>query len=433
MNNKIIILITIALFLIPLTTAEITYPISQLGNCNSKEECKLYCEKTENIEVCLDFAEENSLMSKEELERAKKFLPYLLKGETPGGCKEKAECDNYCRQEENLEECIEFALKVGDISEEEAEMARKTGGKGPGGCKGPIECDAYCNKDENLMECVEFAYKYGMIDEEEYELIKKTGGKGPGGCKGEEECNTYCKEHEQECMEFAIKYGLMPEEDIERMENLGKEEKCIMDCLMEAGVDPRECGPSEEGEKGGSACRKCADKCVDFYEGPCLTEKQWREKEQACMSQGEHMEARPIEGEDPKQGRKCTVDIECIDRSNEWGDKPGEGPGIGEEQKAAEEWDKEHGGPGEENMQNYENYMNSQQEQTQQNTEQEQPAQENTNPETEQTIENSEPEVENEVVESSEPELENTITAETILTGKVIQIYESRKIKMIFR
>jgi len=43
------------------------------------------------------------------------------------------------------------------------------------------------------------------------------------------------------------------------------------------------------------------------------------------MAQGLHMEASPMKG-DSGEGYQCTIDIECIDRSDEWGDDPGTGP-----------------------------------------------------------------------------------------------------------
>ena len=61
-----------------------------------------------------------------------------------------------------------------------------------------------------------------------------------------------------------------------------------------------------------------------------MNEEIWREKEEACMAQGEHMEAAPVMG-DSGEGWECAVDIECIDRSNEWGDEAGEGDDSYEE------------------------------------------------------------------------------------------------------
>jgi len=117
-----------------------------------------------------------------------------------------------------------------------------------------------------------------------------------------------------------------------------EEEQCIRDCV--AKVDPSIiCGSGTfegEGETGNEVCQKCAESCVHLYAGPCLTDELWREKENECMVQGEHMEAAPIRG-DSGQGWECTVDLECIDRSYEWGDNPGSGPDNWEEGHAPSE------------------------------------------------------------------------------------------------
>ncbi len=113
---------------------------------------------------------------------------------------------------------------------------------------------------------------------------------------------------------------------------MSEEQLCISQCVSEE--DPSViCGSGTfegEGETGNALCQRCANECVHLYAGPCLTDELWREKEDACMATGEHMEAAPLRG-DSGEGYECTVDIECIDRSSEWGDEPGEGPGIGQE------------------------------------------------------------------------------------------------------
>ncbi|MFH1275653.1 MAG: hypothetical protein ABIH82_00920 [Candidatus Woesearchaeota archaeon] len=113
---------------------------------------------------------------------------------------------------------------------------------------------------------------------------------------------------------------------------MSEEQRCITECV--AKVDPNIiCGSGTfegEGETGNAVCQKCAAECVHLYSGPCLTDELWREKEDTCMAQGAHMEAAPVMG-GSGEGYECTVDIECIDRSSEWGDDPGTGPGIGEE------------------------------------------------------------------------------------------------------
>jgi len=116
---------------------------------------------------------------------------------------------------------------------------------------------------------------------------------------------------------------------IEEPEAQNEAEQCIRDCINE--IDPNiECshGTFEgEGETGNGDCQKCAKSCEYLYAGPCLTDELWVEIEDACMVQGEYMEAVPVMG-DSGQGYECTIYLECFDRSDEVGDNPGTGLGI---------------------------------------------------------------------------------------------------------
>ena len=285
---------------------DVQYPIAELGNCESEEACKNYCEDVNNIEGCLDVARKNGLMSQQEIEEAKKVLPFLKDGTTPGRCKTKKACMAYCDIEGNFQECITFAENAGFVSKEEADMARKFGGVGPGGCKReecrdycenpnnievciefaaqhglippeeledvrkilPLmkagkmpggckskeECEAFCNKEENSEVCVAFAIEAGFISPEDAEMIKKTGGKGPGGCKSKEACEDYCKNNQEECSQFALDHGLLSAEDAENIKKYGaggpggckSEEECRAYCE----ANPQECGGfgPQEGE-----------------------------------------------------------------------------------------------------------------------------------------------------------------------------------------
>ncbi len=224
--NKITFVFVIAILSISLIQAlsesDIIYPVPELGNCANEEECINYCDNLENLEACLSFAEKYNLMPKEEIEEARKVLPFLLAGTTPGGCKSEEECDSYCDEDNNIMECVEFAKKAGFISDEEYDMIKKTGGKGPAGCKRE-ECKTYCEDESHFSECIEFAKEHGLISDEEYEMAKKTGGKGPGNCRGKEECEGYCQDdsHFTECVEFAKEHGFMSDEDYERVKKIG--------------------------------------------------------------------------------------------------------------------------------------------------------------------------------------------------------------------
>jgi hypothetical protein len=109
---------------------------------------------------------------------------------------------------------------------------------------------------------------------------------------------------------------------------MSAEQLCISECV--SATDPEMiCGNSQEGEIGGALCQQCADSCVHLYEGPCLDDEQLTEKENDCKT-CEHCYGEPVTGPSG-QGWDCIVDVECQDASGEFGDEPGEGPGIGQE------------------------------------------------------------------------------------------------------
>ena len=114
-----------------------------------------------------------------------------------------------------------------------------------------------------------------------------------------------------------------------------EEEQCIRDCVSqhEKLGEPIMCQAGTEqgmGEQGGTVCQMCAEQCVHLYDGPCLTDEKWKEKESECNALGEHVDGEPIYG-DSGEGYECVIDLECVDYSSEWGDDPGTGPGIGQE------------------------------------------------------------------------------------------------------
>jgi len=50
---------------------DVQYPIAELENCQSKNDCKTYCDKPVNTAFCLAFAEKRNLMTTEEINSAK--------------------------------------------------------------------------------------------------------------------------------------------------------------------------------------------------------------------------------------------------------------------------------------------------------------------------------------------------------------------------
>ena len=205
------------------SAADIQYPVAELGSCENETNCRAYCDKPKNTEDCLDFAQKNNLMSDEEISRAKKFL--AASGDTPGGCRDKEECDTYCSDINHIDECISFAEENNLIPPEELEEAKKVQsairrGVKPPPCGNKQQCDIYCDEPEHMEECITFGLEAGFIQGKEAEDVQKMlaavkRGVRPPPCKGREACDEYCSspDNMEVCMNFAIEAGFMPEEE----------------------------------------------------------------------------------------------------------------------------------------------------------------------------------------------------------------------------
>ncbi len=243
----------------------IQYPIKELGSCENKSACKSYCDKSENTEACVNFAEKNNLMSKEEVEMSKKFMAAGSKG--PGGCAGKDECNNFCNNVANIDECVAYAEKNNLMSPGELEEAKKVQaaikrGVKPPPCGNKKQCDIYCEESEHMEECVAFGIEAGFIQGKELEdsqkmlaAIKK--GAKPPPCKGKEACDVYCSSPDniEACMTFAKAAGFMTPEEEQNSEK--------MISAIKKGVKPPQC-------KGKEACDAyCSedshiDECINF-------------------------------------------------------------------------------------------------------------------------------------------------------------------------
>jgi hypothetical protein len=106
-------------------------------------------------------------------EDMKRFVELAKNGETPGNCKSKGECEAYCHDQTNLEECVSFGVKAGFIKPDEAEKIRQTGGRGPGDCNSAESCRAYCSDQGHQEECFKFAEEHGFISKEEVDRTKE--------------------------------------------------------------------------------------------------------------------------------------------------------------------------------------------------------------------------------------------------------------------
>ncbi|MDD4874940.1 MAG: hypothetical protein PHI77_00870 [Candidatus Pacebacteria bacterium] len=304
--------------------SSIQYPVEELGGCADQQECKAYCDKKENIEVCLSFAEKNNLLSQEEIESAQNFLKAGNKG--PGGCEGKEACEAYCSDIDNIDECVAFAEKNGLMPEEKLQEAKKVQaaiakGITPPACGNKEECDVYCQSSEHMEECVAFGEAAGFLQGEELEKARKMlsavkrGVKAPP-CNGKEECDAYCSKPEnmELCINFSIEAGFMAEEEKANAQKMlqalaqgavppnckGKEE-CEIYCTQEEHIE--ECISFSEAaglmsaedaamarKTGGKGPGGCSNKeeCENFCGDPANKEACFNfAKENGLIPQGE--------------------------------------------------------------------------------------------------------------------------------------------------
>jgi len=246
-------------------TQNIQYPVKELGNCKDESSCKSYCDKPENANSCVNFAEKNNLMSKEEIEMAKKFMAVGSKG--PGGCRGKNECDTYCNDMANINECVAFAEKNNLMSPKELEEAKmvqaaiKRGVKPPP-CNGKEACDTYCEDPNRMEECIAFGAEAGFIQGKELEDAQKMLAAIKKGvkllpCKGKEACDAYCGDlnNIETCMNFAMEVGFMNEQE--------KADSQKMLQALKKGVKPPPCNGKEACD---AYCSQNFDECTKFAE-----------------------------------------------------------------------------------------------------------------------------------------------------------------------
>ncbi len=233
------------------------------GGCKDQGSCESYCNDINNLESCLGFAEKYNLIPKEVLKEAKAVQKYIKEGgKMPGSCNSKNTCETYCNDSNNIEECLGFAEKSGFVSPEEAEQARKVlplikSGESPGQCKTKDECENYCSNKKNAIECVTFAEKAGFMSKEEADLVRKTGGVGPNGCSSKDECSAFCNDgaNQEACFQFAKEHDIIPvdklkviEEGMGRMRaGLSQSPKEVIDCLKD-NFGPNVIGEIESGK-----------------------------------------------------------------------------------------------------------------------------------------------------------------------------------------
>jgi len=260
--------------------------------CNGKKECDAYCEDPSHMKECIAFGEASGFLKGKELEDAKKMIAAIDKGAVPPACKGKEACDAYCSDRTHIEACMTFAQAAGLMTPEEAQnsekmMAAIKKGVMPPNCSGKEGCDTYCAEPAHTDECINFSIAAGFMTEKEAGMAKKTGGKGPGGCVGKDACDAFCNtpDNQQACMNFAKDNGMISEEEAKRMEEGQQKFKESMQNLpAEVASCMREVLGSDSFEK--------------IKSGQAMPPKDMPKKVDSCFSKAPPVQRGPGEGGD---------------------------------------------------------------------------------------------------------------------------------------
>lgn len=273
------------------------------GGCTGPQSCKAYCEDISHIEECIAFAEANG-HSDSDVQEGKKVAAFIKQGgQLPGGCTSRQRCETYCSEGDHMEECIAFAESAGlemrgpegqkmGIEQMKKVHAMMQSGETPGGCKSRAQCESFCESPDNAEQCLSFAERAGFMPQEEIARARKMMQHGgPGGCRGRAACEAYCSspENQEACMAFAEESGMMRPEDVQRMREMRATFEQGMQQMQEMG------GPQgmegQGGPRGPSAgIGNCVrDKITSIMSsGGVPNQGIMQEAVQECMSQAGH-------------------------------------------------------------------------------------------------------------------------------------------------
>ena len=239
----------------------ITFPIGELGNCNSITECKSFCDNGANRDQCVSFAKKKGFykQSSPNDKEPQKNEAILNEAKSELGCNSEESCRAVCENESNRDKCTLFASKHGLGGSRGTPGDRKILDKAKEllGCDSEATCRSVCENPDNQEKCSNFAKASGLGGG-----IRRVG---PGGCNSEESCKAICEKNPEECRKFG-----------DGPEGSGKGRTGPGGCTSEASCrafcesNPEAC-KSENGAPAGAEdkfCRENPEKCAEGRGGP---------------------------------------------------------------------------------------------------------------------------------------------------------------------
>lgn len=191
----------------------ITFPIVQLGNCTSVENCKEYCSDSANQEACTAFAKSKGFYKNPNEGQGNARQRLLLeKAKAELGCSTEEECKVFCSDPANKDKCAAFAKKYNidthsknprskDILEKAMQVL---------GCNSPESCKAVCGQEANHEKCSLFAKTAGLrggleklgSESARFKNSSESGRFMPNSQEAFEHANEnakFCREHPEKC------------------------------------------------------------------------------------------------------------------------------------------------------------------------------------------------------------------------------------------
>ena len=270
------------------------------GNCaadakDPQTACKVYCDSTSHIDECVTYGKSHGLLTGDKLAEAEKVSAALKAGaKLPEGCTDQSSCKAICENPSSIgqaKSCFAFGKAAGllppGFDEGRAEKVFQSIEDGTAPFKSPKDFEQceHPADDVTLQKCVDFGVKSGMLSQDQADVIKKTGGKGPGGCQGEDACDMYCQDHQDECFQFSKANGLLTPDQQEHMQQGAEQFK---QGLERASAAVRDCVTSAVGQ----------DALDAITSGSSMPNQSMGEKMHSCFDRGRPSKNEPREGQD---------------------------------------------------------------------------------------------------------------------------------------
>ncbi len=210
----------------------ITFPIAELGNCGSANECRAYCDNASNQQACIQFAQKHNLQGPSD--QSQRQAELLAKAQAQLGCASEEACRTFCQNPDNHLRCEAFAREhtpeqYAQHSQRQQEMIKRA--QEFLGCDSKASCEAFCQNPANQEKCMTFAEKYAppeIRERHKERLLQQVQQQLP--CNSFESCRTFCSNpgNQAQCTEFAQK--TMPEKYLEHQRRMQQQSEHVLPC-----------------------------------------------------------------------------------------------------------------------------------------------------------------------------------------------------------